>query len=78
MVHEQLPVIISTLIKDSMYFQEQCRAKKTLALDIFYTSVTIPTDQINWSVQLISKLSFILLSHNEPGMCKYSDTGNRY
>ena len=33
MVHEQLPVIISTLIKDNMYLQEQCRAKKTLALD---------------------------------------------
>ena len=33
MVHEQLPVIISTMIKDSMYLQEQCRAKKTLALD---------------------------------------------
>ena len=33
MVHEQLPVNISTLIKDSMYLQEQCRAKKTLALD---------------------------------------------
>ena len=28
MVHEQLPVIISTLIKDIMYLQEQCRAKK--------------------------------------------------
>ena len=28
MVHEQLPVIISTLIKDNMYLQEQCRAKK--------------------------------------------------
>ena len=38
MVHEQLPVIISTLIKDNMYLQEQCRAKKTLALDIFYTN----------------------------------------
>ena len=46
MVHEQLPVIINTLIKDSMYLQEQCRAKKTLALDIFYTNVTIHTDQI--------------------------------
>ena len=33
MVHEQLPVIISTPIKDIMYLQEQCRAKKTLALD---------------------------------------------
>ena len=68
MVHEQLPVIISTLIKDSMYLQEQCRAKKTLALDIFYTNVTIHTDQIIWSEQLINKLSCILLSHNEPGM----------
>ena len=46
MVHEQLPVIISTLIKDIMYLQEQCRTKKTLALDIFYTNVTIHTDQI--------------------------------
>ena len=45
MVHEQLPVIISTIIKDNMYLQEQCRAKKTLALDIFYTNVTIHTDQ---------------------------------
>ena len=26
--NEQLPVNISTLIKDSMYLQEQCRAKK--------------------------------------------------
>ena len=68
MVHEQLLVIISTLIKDSMYLQEQCRAKKSLALDIFYTNVTIHTDQIIWSEQLISKLSCILLSHNEPGM----------
>ena len=63
MVHEQLPVIISTLIKDITYLQEQCRAKKTLALDIFYTNVTIHTDQIIWSEQLISKLS-----HNEPGL----------
>ena len=68
MVHEQLPVIISTLIKDSMYLQEQCRAKKTLALDIFYTNVTIHTDQIIWGEQLISKLSCILLSHNELGV----------
>ena len=79
MVHEQLPVIISTLIKDNMYLQEQCRAKKTLALDIFYTNVTIHTYQIIWSKQLISKLSCILLSHNEPGM--YASTviqDNRY
>ena len=79
MVHEQLAVNISTLIKDSMYLQEQCRAKKTLALDIFYTNVTIHTDQIIWSEQLISKLSCILLSHNEPGM--YASTviqDNRY
>ena len=79
MVHEQLPVIISTLIKDSMYLQEQCRAKKTLAFDIFYTNVTIHTDQIIWSEQLISNLSCILLSHNEPGM--YASTviqDNRY
>ena len=41
---KQLPVIISTLIKDNMYLQAQCRAKKTLALDIFYTNVTIHTD----------------------------------
>ena len=68
MVHEQLPVIISTLIKDIMYLQEQCRAKKTLVFDIFYTNVTIHIDQIIWSEQLISKLSCILLSHNEPGM----------
>ena len=68
MVHEQLPVIISTLIKDNMYLQEQCRAKKTLSLDIFYTNVTIHIDQIIWSKQLISKLSWILLSYNEPGM----------
>ena len=74
MVHEQLPVIISTLIKDNIYLQEQCRAKKTLALDIFYTNVTIHTDQIIWSEQLISKMS-----HNEPGM--YASTviqDNRY
>ena len=45
MVHEQLPVIISTLIKDNMYLQEHCRAKKTLALDIFYTKVTIHTTE---------------------------------
>ena len=76
MVHEQLPVIISTLIKDIMYLQEQCRAKKK---DIFCTNVTIHTDQIIWSEQLISKLSCILLSHNEPGM--YASTviqDNRY
>ena len=75
MVHEQLPVNISTLIKDSRYLQEQCRAKKnSLALDIFYTNVTIHTDQIIWSEQLISKMS-----HNEPGM--YASTviqDNRY
>ena len=41
---------------------------KKLALDIFYTNVTIHTDQIIWSEQLISKLSCILLSYNEPGM----------
>ena len=80
MVHEQLPVNISTLIKDSRYLQEQCKAKKnSLALDIFYTNVTIHTDQIIWSEQLISKLSCILLSHNEPGM--YASTliqDNRY
>ena len=79
MVHEQLTIIISTLIKDIMYLQEQCRAKKTLALDIFYTNVTIHTDQIIWNEQLISKVSWILLSHNEPGM--YASTmiqDNRY
>ena len=32
MVHEQLPVIISTLIKDNMYLQEQCRAKKIIGI----------------------------------------------
>ena len=69
MVHKQLPVNISTLIKDSRYLQEQCRAKKkSLALDIFYTNVTIHTDQITWSKQLRSKLPCILLSHNELGM----------
>jgi len=36
-------------------------------LDIFYTNVTIRTYQIIWTEQLISKLSCILLSHNEPG-----------
>ena len=37
-------------------------------MDIFYTNVTIHTDQIIWSEQLIRKLSCILLSHNELGM----------
>ena len=69
MVHEQLPINIITPIKDNRYLQEQCRAKKnSLALDIFYTNVTFHSDQIIWSEQLISKLSYILLSHNEPGM----------
>src|SRR4051812_27317548 len=78
MVHEQLPVIISTLIKDNMYLQEQCTAKKMLALDIFYTNVTIHTDQIIWSEQLISKLSCILLSHNEPMYASTMIQDNRY
>ena len=64
MVHEQLPVIISTLIKDSMYLQEQCRAKKTLALDMFYTNVTIHTDQIIWSEQLIKTLALDIFYTN--------------
>ena len=37
-------------------------------MDIFNTNVTIHTDQIIWSEQLIIKVSCILLSHNEPGM----------
>ena len=79
MVHEQLPVIISTLIKDKCTYKNNAELKKSWALDIFYTNVTIHTDQIIWSEQLISKLSCILLSHNEPGM--YASTviqENRY
>ena len=48
--------------------------KNSLALDIFYTNVTIHIDQIIWGEQLISKLS-----HDEPGM--YASTvihDNRY
>ena len=79
MIHEQLPINISTLIKDSMSYKNNAELKNSLALDIFYTNVTIHTDQIIWSEQLISKLSCILLSHNEPGM--YASTviqDNRY
>ena len=49
-------------------YENNAELKNSLALDIFYTNVTIHTDQIIWSEQLISKLLCILLSNNEPGM----------
>ena len=51
MVHEQLPVIISTLIKEACTYKNNAELKNSLALDIFYTNVTIHTDQIIWSEQ---------------------------